>query len=656
VYACRFVLAAALIAGCGVTAPSRVDLAALVKRLGPVDARHELELRIVKDPKDVAARLALAKLCEEQGRPSQAIEQLEAVLRVGGPLGTRWHDEDRARLGRLLAARGRMRTARGAPAALDDLVRARSYGAKVTDDDVTRAKLARAIVKLRHVDAKERADGLALLRTLGPPRPPGELGVWLWSVGAKRAAWEELAAWHDATPAPRAERLQSAYLAARAWWTPVDGAPPAATELVGPERCRYGGCDVWDLVQNGVSSDAIAALLLAPPAKTTDPEAAYAWLAITLAQALRGEGGWGASFASRVELGALSIDKLPPGGRSAFALVTGRDVREDASTDRSTPGRYLAAAVAAFRGAKPDDVRALLGPLAETSDGVAVLDVVAPPVTAAVTSPYVAAVTRYVHARLGLDERSIDRERARAILAAHARDPLRGDRIARDAVAELPDAAFGHAWVGALYDAIQDPARARASWQAAVDDSPNEPALVRGLAEAIARTNDPDAALVIGTQAAAASGDPAPVWLAIGEALHANGSHVHALEAARYAIDLAAADTVARAFDLAIAASEALGRTAQAAGLRLRRAQLAPPITAPRAEDPTDPIAARGGSVERMWIASRWNPRDVVLRAQLLASIDDARRPVIVAELVRLAGDRDVERGRAAIRALRTLD
>ena len=654
-YACRFVLAAALIAGCGVTAPSRVDLAALVKRLGPVDARHELELRIVKDPKDVAARLALAKLCEEQGRPSQAIEQLEAVLRVGGPLGTRWHDEDRARLGRLLAARGRMRTARGAPAALDDLVRARSYGAKVTDDDVTRAKLARAIVKLRHVDAKERADGLALLRTLGPPRPPGELGVWLWSVGAKRAAWEDLAAWHDATPAPRAERLQSAYLAARAWWTPVDGAPPAATELVGPERCRYGGCDVWDLVQNGVSSDAIAALLLAPPAKTTDPEAAYAWLAITLAQALRGEGGWGASFASRVELGALAIDKLPPGGRAAFALVTGRDARDDASTDRSIPGRYLAAAVAAFRGAKPADVRALLGPLAETSDGAALLAVVAPPVTDAVASPYAAAVTRYVHARMGIDERTVDHQRARAILSAHARDPLRGDLIARDAVAELPDAGFGHAWVGALYDAIQDPARARASWQAAVDASPHEPAFVRGLAEAIARTNDPDAALVIGTQAAAASGDPAPVWIAIAEALHANGSYVHALEAARYAIDLATAETVARAFELAIAASEALGRTTQAIDLRTRRAQLSPPVTIERADDPTDPIAARGASVDRMWIASRWNPRDVALRAALLGVVDDARRPALIAELVKLAGDRDVERGRAAIRALRGL-
>ncbi|MDQ3334358.1 MAG: hypothetical protein M4D80_04290 [Myxococcota bacterium] len=637
----RVVFAAALIAGCGVAAPSRVDLAALVKRFGPVDARHELELRIVKDPKDIAARLGLAKLCDEQGRPSQALEQLEAVLRYGGPIGTRWHDEDRARFARLLAARGRVRVARGAPTALADLQRASEYGAKVADDERARAQHALAIVKLRHVDAKERAAGLALLADA--PREPGELGIWLWSIGAKRAAYEALAAWHAAARAPRDERIQRAYLVARAWWTPIDGAPPAAGELVGPERCRYDQCNPWDLVQNGVSSDAIDALL-ATSTKTSDPEAAYAWLAITLAQSLRGEGSWAEQFAARVDLTALSIDKLPPGGRAAFALVTGREAVPDAGSDRSTPGRYLAAAVAAFRGAKPDDVRALLGPLADTPDGAAVLAIASTPAGDIVEAPYRAAVTRFIQARVR-EERTVDRQRAKAMLDAYARDPVKADRIARDVVAEFADAAAGHAWVGALYDAIQDPARARTSWHAATDASPGEPMFVRGLAEAIARANDPDAALVIATQAAAASGDPSPVWIAIAEALHANGSDVHALEAARYAIDLATADTAARAFEIAIAASEALGRTQQANGLRTRRATIAPLPVPPREADAD------------AWRASRWNPRDVALRAALLASLPktDARRETVIAELVKLAGDRDVERGRAAIRALRTL-
>src|SRR5689334_8604798 len=139
-----------------VTAPKRIDLNALVKRLGPVDARHELEVRIVDDPKDIAARLALAKLCEQQKRPSQAIEQLEAVVRLGGPVGTRWHDEDRARFAGLLHARGLERTKRGAPTALGDLERARTYGAKVGDAEIADAQLAGAIVHVRHIDAKER--------------------------------------------------------------------------------------------------------------------------------------------------------------------------------------------------------------------------------------------------------------------------------------------------------------------------------------------------------------------------------------------------------------------------------------------------------------------------------------------------------------------
>ncbi|HLL22083.1 MAG TPA: hypothetical protein VK427_08125, partial [Kofleriaceae bacterium] len=88
-FGCRLLLVAALAGtACGVTAPARVDLAALVKRLGPIDARHELELRIVKDPKDVAALLALAKLAEDQGRPSQALTALDAVVQLGGPVGT----------------------------------------------------------------------------------------------------------------------------------------------------------------------------------------------------------------------------------------------------------------------------------------------------------------------------------------------------------------------------------------------------------------------------------------------------------------------------------------------------------------------------------------------------------------------------------------
>jgi tetratricopeptide (TPR) repeat protein len=647
----RLALVVALSAGCGVTAPSRVDLSALVKRLGPVEARHALELRIVKDPKDLGARLALAKLCDQQGRPSQALDELEVVLRAGGPIGTRWHDEDRARFARLLVARGKARIARGAPTAVSDLERARAYGARIAADDLAAAKLARAIVQLRHVDGRERAKGLVTLRALGKASSDqGELGVYLWSVGAKRAAYEALVA-----STSRDERIVRARLIARAWWTPLDGPPPPASDLVGPERCRHVRCDVWELVQNAISSEAIDALVLAPPAKTSDPEEAYAWLAITLAQTLRGEGtgSWAARFASRVEVSALSVDRFPAGGRAAFALVTGREAASDTSVDRSPPGRYLAAAVLAVRGGKPEEVRATLGPLVDTPDGAALLAVAAPLTTEAIAAPYASAVARYIAVRLDLDRGDATRARAdehralaRTILRAYAVDPLRADRFARDAVASNVDAAAGHAWLGALYDAIQDPARARTSWQAAVDASPGEPTYVRGLAAAIARARDPDAALVFGTQAAAASGDPSPVWIEVAEALHGVGAHVHALEAARYAIDLATAETAARAYDTAIAASDALGRSAQVVELRARRAQVAPPVVAD--EVTTMPV-------ERTPVGARWKPGDVAIRIALLAALaaNDPRRNAVIADLVRLAGDRDIERARAAVRALR---
>ncbi|MEJ7604225.1 MAG: hypothetical protein WKG01_40570 [Kofleriaceae bacterium] len=111
---CRVVLLASLVS-CRVRTPAPLDVAALVNRQGPVEARRSLALRVVAEPKDVAARLALATLADQQGRPSEAIEQLEAVVALDGPLGIRWRATDRARLARLVAARGRTRLQRGAP-------------------------------------------------------------------------------------------------------------------------------------------------------------------------------------------------------------------------------------------------------------------------------------------------------------------------------------------------------------------------------------------------------------------------------------------------------------------------------------------------------------------------------------------------------------
>jgi tetratricopeptide (TPR) repeat protein len=255
--------------------------------------------------------------------------------------------------------------------------------------------------------------------------------------------------------------------------------------------------------------------------------------------------------------------------------------------------------------------------------------------------------------------------RLRAIAAAFRRDPAIADRLGREAVAGAVDAAAMHATLGALFDAIGDPARARAEWQAAVDAS-SEPAFLRGLAGAQARQGDADAALITATSAAAASGDPAVVWVAVARSLTEAGRHVHALDAARSAIDLAGPDALPAALETAIAASRALGRDRQAAELSARRARIAATGGTLGDRDPTDAAAALDGhraergpagdaAIARLWTAARWNPRCVELRAALLAALPagDPRRAVIAGELVDLAGDPDREVGRAAAAALR---
>jgi tetratricopeptide (TPR) repeat protein len=548
-------------------APAPLDVKALIAKRGPEEARRDLVIRVLDDPRDVQARLALAALADQLGRPTDAIEQLEAVQRLGGPLGVRWHADDRARLARLILVRGRARLARGAPTALADLERAASLGANVSADDLVSARVAVATTLVRHVDGTLRAKGRALFAQLakpaaGPaaeateesswlgardgatPAERGVFGAWLWTIGARREAYEQLTAWHRATRAPRDEALQSAYLRAFAWWTPLwlgELPPPPPEDLVGPERCRFPGADC------------------APPASELAP--------------------------------------VPP--------------------------------------------------LVETD----------------VTEPGAVAIARFATTRVGADDGSA--ASVLVVARAYGRDPAIADRLASDVVARAVDAAAAYAMLGALFDALGDRARARAAWQEAATASP-EAAFVRGLAEAAGRAGDGPGALVFATQAAAASGDPAVVWNAVGAALLASKQHVDALSAARTSIELAGPDELPRALELAIECSRALGRAAQADALTIQRAQVALALEAHGTKPAdTDVLAAldahrtRSTAVTeaRLWVASRLHPRDVAVRAALLAALDadDARRAPLIRELLELAGDPDPARALVAVDALRTV-
>jgi tetratricopeptide (TPR) repeat protein len=228
-----------LLAACGVRAPSPIDVPSLLAHRGPIEARRDLVIRVLADPKDIAAHLALASL-DEKTRPSEAVDHLLFVEIHGGPLGPLWHDSDRARLSRLLSARGHERVQRGAPSGLADLQHAITLGAPIPRSDLDTATKAAAISQLRHVDPDERRRARAHLSAPIDPTARGNFGAWAWTVGARREAYEQLAAWH-ASSAPRDPTLELAYLRALAWWQPADVAPPPDA---GPTRCFFAsaGC------------------------------------------------------------------------------------------------------------------------------------------------------------------------------------------------------------------------------------------------------------------------------------------------------------------------------------------------------------------------------------------------------------------------------
>ncbi|HEX4454408.1 MAG TPA: hypothetical protein VH143_26285 [Kofleriaceae bacterium] len=688
-------VAVAALAGCGVRAPKPIDVAHLLATRGPIEAHRDLEIRILADPRDIQARLAVAALDDQLGRPAEAIDELDEVEKQGGVLGVRWRDADRARLARLLVARGRARLARGSAAALDDFERALGVGARIESSaapaaiapvELVGARAAAALAKLRHVDAGLRAEGrreLAAIATQSGADPSwrgaapagsaierAAFAEWLWAHGARREAYEQLVAWHAAAGPQSSAGARAAYLRALAWWSPIwsgESPAPSDAELVGPERCRFG-CRARDALGD---DEAERALLGSPlGARVTDPADAAAWAAIALRGALRGSGSWSQQLAARVDLGTLDLHALPRLVRPTFARlkgVTGK--REPAPTaaelDAATADeRFVAAAERVVIGSSPAAVRAALGESLDRADGRALLAIVEPIVPVAIAEARARAVARYVAGRTGAA--TTDDEAAFVELArAFDRDPAIAERLGRDYVARAVDASLAHAAVGAAFEALGDARVARAEWQAAVD---GDPAFAAGLAEAIARAGDGDAALVAVAAGAAGSGDPAPVLVLVAHALLDAKRPIEALAAARSAIDLAGPEALAPALDVAIAASHVAKRDAQADSLLARRAKLAPPLALAVLpfDDPTDAGAAldalghsptAAAEAARAWVAAAWNPRDVGLRVALLGALPpgDPRKPTIVAELVELAGapDGDFEAALRAARAVR---
>jgi hypothetical protein len=151
------------------------------------------------------------------------------------------------------------------------------------------------------------------------------------------------------------------------------------------------------------------------------------------------------------------------------------------------------------------------------------------------------------------------------------------------------------------------------------------------------------------------------VFTAAARALLEGGLPIHALEAARQAIDLAGPDAIGDALAVAAEASTAAGRTEQAARLAAERAALTG-IGPSDPDDPTDAAAAVAAAGDRpgavaiaaLVVAARWSPHDVASR-RILARLPaaDPRGRRARAELAALARSPDPAVSRTALAALR---
>ncbi|MFT3699701.1 MAG: hypothetical protein QM831_41515 [Kofleriaceae bacterium] len=574
----RWMLAAVLLAACGVRAPAALDVDALVRaKGGQVQARLELVIRTQNDPKDIQARLALAALDEQMGLLGDAIVELDIVEKMSGPVGVRWHDRDKVRFRGLLVQRAIVRIDRGANG-LDDLEHATKLGAKPDPAIVARAKAAVALAHLRHVDEGERAKGRAMLAALvkvtpdqawagalpnASPEQHGAFGVWLWEHGAKREAYEQLAVWKQHATSAENSELVATYQRALEWWSPDAAIQVLTTGNIADDSAVVGGRVGGTLAAPKPEKPGDVGVRPHQPPPPPPPE-----------------------------------PPPPPPDPRADAAATYAQTRLALMTDAGL--------------GQPHPVSAEMW-----------------------WPPY---------------------DDLRAVAHAFREDPAIADRKANTLVDHAADAALAHAALGALFDALGDPARARAFWLAASEES-NEAPILAGYAESAARAGDGDAALVIASSAAAASGDPAATYVDIARALLRGNRSIDALTASKLGLDLAGSNTLIALLDLAIKCSNIVGRTDQATALAARRAPLHPAIEKHEARDLLMrelETASNASTLAAAWVATRDDPYEVEMRAALLHLLepDDSRRAQLERELTGIASLRDQDRALSAVLAL----
>ena len=243
-------------------------------------------------------------------------------------------------------------------------------------------------------------------------------------------------------------------------------------------------------------------------------------------------------------------------------------------------------------------------------------------------APLVAAAV-YAHARF---PGAPAEESLLAVARAYRREPVVADRLGADLVASQVDEAAGHAALGALFDALGDPARARAHGRPRSTRAPSRrscagsprPSRVPGRWRRGADLRDPGRRRV---------GRPGRGLDRRRRRARGVGAHVDA-EACAHARSTSPAPSCCRARSTSRSRRARLGR--RVAG----RARCGPSARGSNRRrgrrEPTDPAAAivayrtlpTAGAIARMWVAARANPADLEVRLALLAALlqDDPRR------------------------------
>ena len=317
-------------AACSVRAPAPIDVLALTRAEGTDGAHRDLVARILADPRDVQARLALAALADRIGRPGEAIAQPRGG-RADRRAGRRALARRRSRAARAAgprtgarAARARRGVGRGRSAARGAArrggragragararrLRSRSCGTPTTRCAATARACSRACGRTGSRSGVGRS---ARGRVAGGPRGVRRLPVA--AHGAPRRVGRARAVARDGGRAARS-RARRRRTCARSR---------------GGRRCgsamsrRHRRASSPASTRAGFPAPRVArATCVAPrprprsPARprrrTADPDEALAWMEIGLRAALRGDAGWGATVRARIDARPCSaILACPP--------------------------------------------------------------------------------------------------------------------------------------------------------------------------------------------------------------------------------------------------------------------------------------------------------------------------------------------------------